>query len=206
MDIFVGGMMDDLPLPNRGYGALHDYAARYRDETGRPTRYFPNNRVDLVVEAIREGNGSLGPVNLVGHSYGGPDAYNAAVRARKEGLRVDNLITLDPVTGFHARPEGSSGADRWLHVQATTDRPNFSDAITNVIYASQKPSRRPIQDADQIVTIEANHEAAETMLRASGARARLDESRRRPARQGPDDKLPTPDWMKQRTNGVAGRR
>ncbi|MEO8113666.1 MAG: hypothetical protein ABI655_04735, partial [Phenylobacterium sp.] len=94
-DIFIGGGGDDLWWPGRGFGVMHDYAKDYERETGRPTRYIPNNRVDDVVEAIREGNATGGPVNVIGHSYAGPDAYNSAARARREGLHVDNLVTLD---------------------------------------------------------------------------------------------------------------
>ena len=201
LDIFVGGLWDDLPLS--WTGVTRDYAKKYARETGRPTRYFGNGRVDQVVGAIRDANATGGPVNVVGHSYGGPDAYNASVRARREGLRVDNLVTLDPVTAFFAKPQEGRPAGSWINVKAVTDRANWSDKITHIPVLSENPSRLPTRAADRKSSVEAHHEEVGTMMRQGGARGILDASRQPPVAVL-SDKQPINDWMT--TRGVGARR
>ncbi len=46
VDIFVGGLWDDLPLEN--LGVVRGYAADYETQTGRNVLYVPNGRVDRV--------------------------------------------------------------------------------------------------------------------------------------------------------------
>ena len=198
LDIFVGGLWDDLPLP--GMGVTRDYAKTYERETGRPTRYFPNARVKDVVAAIREGNATGGPVNVVGHSYGGPDAYNASVLAGRQGLKVDNLVTLDPVTAFFAGPKKGKPADSWTNVKAVSKSPNGSDRITNIPLLSQNPSRLPARSADRQVNVGAHHENVQGMMRRSGARGVLDASRH--LKPELSDKQPINDWMKTRAAGA----
>lgn len=199
LDIFVGGLFDDLPLARTG--VTRDYAKTYAKETGRPTRYFGNARVDEVLGAIRDANATGGPVDVVGHSYGGPDAYSAAVRARREGLRVDNLLTLDPVTAFFAKPQKGRAAGSWINVKAVTDRPNTSDRITHIPVLSENPSRLPTGVADRHASVEAHHEDVESMMRHGGARGILDASRQLPA-PVLSDKQPINDWMKARAVGA----
>ena len=200
LDIFVGGLGDDLPVP--WLGVTRDYARTYKRETGRPTRCFPNARVKDVVAAIREGNATGGPVNVVGHSYGGPDAYNASVLARSQGLRVDNLVTLDPVTAFYAGAKKGKPAESWTNVKAVSKSPNGSDKITNIPLFSENPSRLHTRSADRQVNVGAHHENVDGMMRRSGARGVLDASRQlKPALS---DKQPINDWMTTRAAG-AGR-
>jgi len=196
-DIFVGGFLDDL-MP--GGGVMHDYADRYQEQTGRPTRYLPNDRVGQVVEAIRQADTSGGPANVVGHSFGAPDAYNAAAVAVRQGLPVANVITLDPVSGPSGGVAGSLGGTPWLNVQATTRRANPSDMVTHIPFVSAKPSYLPVGDATHSVAVEAHHEDVDAMMRRSGARATLDRSRQIP------DNLDTATWMRRRNAAVAGPR
>jgi thioesterase domain-containing protein len=199
-DIFIGGYLDDL-WP--GDGVMHDYASRYQKQTGRPTQYFRNDRVGQVVDAIRQADASGGPANVVGHSFGGPDAYNAAAAALRQGLPVANVITLDPVSGHDGAVNGALSGAHWLNVQATTDHPNFSDLITHVPLLSAKPSNLPTRYADQTATVPAHHEDVAPMMRASGARAPLDRSR-----QIPDlnDSLTTSEWIRRRNAATSAGR
>lgn len=109
--IFVGGLWDDLPIPRMG--VTRDYAKTFQAETGRRTRYFPNARVKDVVAAIRDGNATGGPVNVVGHSYGGLDAYNASMLARRQGMRVDKPCDARSRDCVLCRPE-EGGTRRFL--------------------------------------------------------------------------------------------
>lgn len=198
-DIFIGGFGDDKDTDVTG--ALRQYKDAYARETGRRVAYFPNARTGEVVEAIRAANRAGGPVNVVGHSYGGPDAYNAAVRAGREGLRVDNVVTLDPVTAFDVPPERGRPAGTWTNVKAAPAAKDGSDRITNIRFLSMNPSRLPVSRADRAVAVAAHHGEVERMMTKSGAREALDASRR----SRPDilsDSQPIGVWMTTRNADV----
>jgi pimeloyl-ACP methyl ester carboxylesterase len=171
IEIFIGGGGDDLP----GFGVMRAYAAAYARETGRPTLYFPNGRKRRVLRAIaRHQDG--GPVNLIGHSWGAIDAYNVAILARRRGLRVDNLLTVDPVGGrfLLARPRRGERPGLWTSIVAHPPVRHQSDAMAEL---GGKPSRLPTAEADRQYRVDAHHFDVEAMM-AAGGRAILDESRR----------------------------
>lgn len=208
MDIFIGGGWDNI-LP---HGVMKDYAKDYATQTGRPTRYFPNGAVDQVENAIREGVANGGPVNVVGHSWGGPDAYNAVARANRDGLPVANLVTLDPVGGPSRAVEGPVHPGTWMNVNAAPIHPDYTDWIASFPLLAHKPSDLPVQQADEPVDLQLNHRDVDDMMRRSGARALLDGSRQLDgagrdtgaqagqtfAAQGLQDNLPMMDWIRQR--------
>jgi len=155
-------------------------------------------------------------VNVVGHSWGGPDAYDAVAAAHRAGYRVDNLITLDPVsgpTGMLHTPTGPTGAKAWMNVHGAPTHPDYTDDITNVTLLSKKPARLPVQRADRSVDVDLNHGDVDGMMRQSGARAVLDASRRLTSVDSDDapgqfgrppslrelhDNLPMMDWIRAR--------
>jgi pimeloyl-ACP methyl ester carboxylesterase len=217
MDIFIGGAADDV-MP--GGGVMRGYARSYGRETGRPTRYLPNGRIGRAEDAIRQGNADGGPVNVVGHSWGGPDAYNAVARARRDRLRVDNLITLDPVRGPGGALEGAEGAGAWMNVYASPTHPDYTDWITNFGPLSAKPSNLPTQQADEPVNVNLSHGDVDGMMEQSGARAVLDRSRQLggapsikedrqfgwpPSVQDLHDNLPMMDWIRRREAELRSR-
>ena len=206
LDIFVGGGADDL-MP--GGGVMRSYSDSYAKQTGRPTRYLPNAQVGHIVDAIREGNSTGGPVNVVGHSWGGPDAYNAAAAAATDGLKIDNLVTLDPVSGPSRAVYGPPHATTWMNVYAAPAEPDYTDLITRLPPFSRKPSNLPVHEADQPVAVTRNHWDVAGMMCDSGARALLDGSRvlradpsaafdRPPTGSELHDNLPMMDWIKAR--------
>lgn len=199
-DIFIGGFLDDKDWSISG--ALRQYKDAYARETGRRVAYFPNARTDEVVEAIRTANRLGGPVNVVGHSYGGPDAFNATVRAGREGLRVDNLVTLDPVTAFRAAPERGRPAGNWTNVKAAPAVDDGSDWITNRWIFSSNPSRLPVGRAAVQTRVAGHHRDVDLMMRDGGGREALDASRR-PKAAGLSDNQPIGDWMKARSASVS---
>ena len=203
LDIFVGGGADDL-MP--GGGVMRSYSDDYAKQTGRPTRYLPNAQVAHIVDAIREGNATGGPVNIVGHSWGGPDAYNAAAAAATDGLKVDNLVTLDPVSGPIGAVYGAPHAKTWMNVYAAPAETDYTDLITHLPPLSRKPSNLPVHKADRPVAVARNHWDVAGMMRDSGARALLDGSRlwpadpsaafdRPPTGSALHDDLPMIDWI-----------
>lgn len=197
-DIFIGGFLDDKETPISG--ALRQYKDAYARETGRRVAYFPNARTGEVVDAIRAANRLGGPVNVVGHSYGGPDSYNAVVRAGREGLRVDNLVTLDPVTAFFAKPEPGRPAGSWTNVTAVAPI-SLLDFYTDVPPFSENPSRLPTTLADRHPAVVAYHGEADTMMSRSGARSLLDASRKSKT-DILSDGQPIKAWMRTRTESA----
>jgi pimeloyl-ACP methyl ester carboxylesterase len=162
--------------------------------------YYPNARTGEVVEAIRAANRVSGPVNVVGHSYGGPDAYNAAVRAGREGLRVDNLVTLDPVTAFFAKPESGRPLGSWTNVTAVPPEPQ-RDWFTNFLFLSKNPSTLPANVADRRPSVAAQHGDVDLLMTRSGARGVLDASRE-PKTDTLIDGQPIKTWMQTRTQST----
>lgn len=188
---------------------MSDYVKTYDRQTGRAAQYVPNNRIGQVVNIIRDANRDGGPVNVIGHSYGGPDAYNAVAIANRQGLHVDNLITLDPVGGPTNRVLGMASPERWMNVHTTPDRPDLSDWLTTLAPLAHKPSALPIAQADQNIELRLNHRDVEGMMGQSRARAVLDGSRQRPpdraeafyrpaTAQALHDNLPMMDWIRRR--------
>jgi pimeloyl-ACP methyl ester carboxylesterase len=211
-DIFVGGGFDDI-LPG---SSMSEYVKDYARQTGRPVQYVPNNRVGQVVNAIREANRDGGPVNVIGHSYGGPDAYNGVARANRMGMRVDNLITLDPVGGPGNKVVGQAQPGQWVNVHATASQPDRSDWVASMPFVAHKPSALPVAQATHRSELTLNHRDVEGMMRQSGARSVLDRSRQVPASpadafssfptaQALQDNLPMMDWIQRREADVRGR-
>ncbi|MBS0411602.1 MAG: hypothetical protein JSR86_16920 [Proteobacteria bacterium] len=172
MDIFVGGGGDDLSW--LGLGVVRDYAADHAARTGRPTLYLPNARTLRLRRALELAARRGAAVNIVGHSWGAIDAFEAAVWAAGRGLAVANLVTLDPVSGPLRRPSAWRGGAFWLNVTLDPEAPDPSDRLTRRRPFAHKPSRLPLADADLAVTLDANHWDVETMMRLSGARARIE--------------------------------
>lgn len=173
VDIFVGGALD----PIVGRNTL-DYRDAYAASTGRPSKYFTHLNVPGVRQAIRDGNASGGPVNVIGHSYGGTAAYNAAVLAAGDGARIDNLVTIDPVGRLANRDHGFSDPEvrNWTNVTAAPARRDVSDWIAEL--GGKKPAI-PVDYADRNVTSAANHADFARMMNESGARTDLERARDR---------------------------
>jgi pimeloyl-ACP methyl ester carboxylesterase len=128
MDIFVGGGGDDLSW--LGLGVVRAYAADLAAVAGRPVLYAPNARPArlrrAIVSAARDGRS----VNLIGHSWGAIDAFDAAASALRDGLRVANLaparvargrLLAERVRGLLAAGRvGPPDAEATLRAQAIT--------------------------------------------------------------------------------------
>lgn len=167
MDIFIGGGGDDLAFLN--FGVLADYARRYAAETGRPVLIVPNARTWRVRRAIRAAARTGEPVNLIGHSWGGPDAWRTVAWAARDSLPVQSLITLDPVGGpLRRRLEGPLPVP-WLNVEARPSSPDRSDLATSLWPWSRKPSGLPVALATRHVALDLNHWDVAGMMTLSGA-------------------------------------
>lgn len=174
LDVFIGGGADDL-MP--GGGVLRDYAHRYAKETQRAVIYLPNARVRRLVRVLDAAVGGGQIVNVIGHSWGGPDAYRAVAALARRGVFVTTLITLDPVAGPLRRPHQPLTSVFWLNVAATPETADRSDRLTALPPLSRKPSSLPVRAADQAISLALHHWDVDGMMTLSGARARLDSSR-----------------------------
>ncbi|HEX3367631.1 hypothetical protein [Phenylobacterium sp.] len=167
MDIFIGGGGDDLAF--LGLGVVAAYARARAAEIGRPVLYVPNGRLQPVRRAISTAAFNGEPVNLVGHSWGGPDAWRAAGWAAAKSLPVRALITLDPVAGPFRRTFTGAPVCPWLNVVAAPTMPDRSDRLTRLCGVSRKPSRLPTACASREVILDVNHWNVAGMMALSDA-------------------------------------
>jgi len=159
VDIFVGGGADRLI----GRNTL-DYQRNYARSSGRQTRYVSHLDTGGLEQAIREGGKSGGPVNVVGHSYGGTAAYNT-IKSRPD-LRVDNLVTIDPVGRLSRGRSGFTPTQvgNWTNVTAQPGKLNLSDVVALV---GGKAPAIPTDYADSNFYVKTNHANFEDMMSAA---------------------------------------
>ncbi len=172
MEIFIGGGGDDLAF--LGLGVVADYAAGFARETGRPVLYVPNARIRTLRRAIAAAARAGEAVSLVGHSWGGPDAWRAAVWAARNRWPVAKLITLDPVGGPLPRRFRTPPPAPWLNVSTRPSSPDRSDALTSLAPFARKPSGLPLSLATRHVALDLHHRDVAGMMDLSGARAWLE--------------------------------
>lgn len=174
IDIFVGGGGDDLSW--LGLGVVRQYATDFAARTGRPVAYLPNARPAALRRALRAAAGRAVAINLVGHSWGAVDAYEAAAWASRRDIAVANLVTLDPVSGPFRRPSAWPGAAAWLDVALAPSSLDDSDRIALRRPLAHKPSRLPLGAATTRLVLDLHHWDVAGMMRLSGAEDRLERS------------------------------
>jgi pimeloyl-ACP methyl ester carboxylesterase len=167
VEILIGGGGDDLAF--LGLGVFADVARARAAETGRTVLYVANGRLGRVRRAIIACAMRREPVCLIGHSWGGPDAWCLAVWAARRGLPIHALVTLDPVAGPLRRRFTGHVACPWLNVVARPTAPDRTDRLTNFCGLSRKPSGLPTDRATREVILDLNHWNVAGMLAASEA-------------------------------------
>jgi RHS repeat-associated protein len=160
IDIYVGGGGDDW-LTHQ----VENYAAARNDQ------YYSWTQGSSIVAAIRDAAGRGEPVNVVGHSFGGAAAMSAVGQA---GVKVDTLITIDPVGGV-LPSFNALNVDKWVNVTADPDDWDRSDYIA---WIGGKTPTRITDRADEQVTSKQHHGAFPTMMREINGDGRLRESDR----------------------------
>lgn len=174
VDIFIGGGGDDLAF--LGLGVVAAYARVRAAAIGAPVLYVANGRLGPVRRAILAAAIQGDAVHLVGHSWGGPDAWRAAAWSAARGLPVRALITLDPVAGPFRRTFRGAPACPWLNVVAAPTRPDHSDRLTRLGGVSRKPSGLPTACATREVVLDLNHWNVAGMMARSDAWRWADEA------------------------------
>jgi pimeloyl-ACP methyl ester carboxylesterase len=167
VDIFIGGGGDDLAF--LGLGVVADVARARAADTGRPVLYVANGRLGRVRRAITACAQRGEDVCLVGHSWGGPDAWRVAAWAAARTLPIRALITLDPVAGPLRRTFKGGLTCLWLNVVARPAAPDRSDRLTDLRGLSRKPSGLPTIRATREVVLDLNHWNVAGMLASSDA-------------------------------------
>ena len=123
------------------------------------TNYFEHNQLDKLLERLKEIDTTKDPITLIGHSYGGDTAY---IAARDSNVKIENLITLDPVSHFTNTSKGKpSLTNNWYNVVANPADRNWSDIVA--IVGGQWGN---VPEATQNFSVDANHENALRLLEA----------------------------------------
>lgn len=163
--IFVGGAGDRW-----GARILTDYAQRMADSLAISTTHriahFDWDQEGAIERLIRSQPDGTS-VRLVGHSWGGDTAAKVAAALGQDGIRVDMLITVDPVGNNDAdRPAAIAaarqGADRWINLRAVggswRDQSNLIAALGGRWAEDAKGT------ADEFIAAPTNHAGFEIMM------------------------------------------
>jgi len=120
-DIFIGGFGDSFSGIVRNYRG--DFAQEFSD---RKTDYFGWGDSAGILQAIRSTrrDNPCEPINLIGHSWGGDTAADVAATLNSEGVGVDKLITIDPVSWPWSRSEVVKNVSQWINVSAAPSTSN----------------------------------------------------------------------------------
>ena len=127
IDIFIGGAADGTTRIVGNYQALYQ-----RNNPERKSIYFEWGQATDILQIIHEirKNNPCEPINLIGHSYGGSTAASVSQVLTAEGIKVDLLITIDPVSRIWTRERGNAAL--WVNLNATPAQTNSSDTIATI--------------------------------------------------------------------------
>ncbi len=113
VDIFIGGLLD------RSSRIVSYYQKAFRIKYPHRTAfYFEHDQHKEIVSAVKTlvACKAVGSINLIGHSWGALTAIIAANELGKEGISVDQVITIDPVS--RKRVGVITSATKWINVNA----------------------------------------------------------------------------------------
>jgi RHS repeat-associated protein len=161
VDIYIGGLADRRFQPVYSY-----YLAQKAAHPDREILYFEWSDTAKVMNAVTWASLQNEPVNLISHSWG---TYTALTVAHGSNVRIDNLITVDPVSrsGNYSRPKN---VGYWLNIVAGGGK-NSSDIV-----AAIGGKLGAIQGADESKTVDASHADFGIMMQRGGGVARREES------------------------------
>ena len=111
MNIFIGGARDSVGERVKRSDSMRNntYGDNYYAEWGETEE-------DAVIELIKHVPEGW-EINVIGHSYGGDSAFIVAERTTR---KINNLITIDPVSRFNYREydKVSANTNHWINVNA----------------------------------------------------------------------------------------
>jgi RHS repeat-associated protein len=157
-DIFIGGLGDKVS------GIVKSYADAFRAANpNRDVLYFTRGNVSAVIAAINSTPAGEA-VNVIGHSWGGHQAIQAAAGATRQ---VDLLVTIDPV-GVTNPGNGATNTATWINVTATPSDRNGSDTVASIGDLWGKPNNGPGYP-DEKYESDSNHEEFGRMMNQTTA-------------------------------------
>lgn len=111
--IFIGGFLDRFSHLVMNYSEYFRCAYPEYD-----TFYFEHDQRRQVVAAVAaiKAAAPTAPVTLVGHSWGAVTAVKAANELARQGIEVEQLVTIDPVS--RKRVSVLAKATAWVNVNA----------------------------------------------------------------------------------------
>ena len=154
-DIYIAGGGEEFRN-----GPVRDYAARADANSDNDIRVFSYDELPDALAAANEPLQTGEPLNVIGHSLGGPAAIELTGRSENA---VTNLVTIDPV-GSAAQGERGN-ASNWTNVTARPTDRNVSDTVASAgraMFGTTDTSR-----ADVEISTTANHGSFSRMMRES---------------------------------------
>ena len=120
-DVFIGGGGDSFSAIVRSYRG--DFAREFSD---RKTDYFGWGDSAGILDAIRSTrrDNPCAPINLIGHSWGGDTAVDVAAALNADGINVDSLATIDPVSWPWSRSAVGENVNQWINVSSAPSSSN----------------------------------------------------------------------------------
>jgi hypothetical protein len=129
--------------------AAHDYADKFSNR-----KFFTHLEAKFLREPVLrsiEERAHGGPIILIGHSWGGPQAYELARDLKARGNSVIGLFTADPVSRISS---GTRPNTFWVNVAAASQARDATDHVASV---GGKPSALPVQSADVDAVASGHH-------------------------------------------------
>jgi RHS repeat-associated protein len=122
-DIYIGGAAD------KGFTRNVENYARIQQQNHpeRDIQYFSYKDTTEIYQAAVAARQAGEPLNIVGHSLGGRTAIDLAVSLEKIGIKIDLLVTIDPVGATGEKYWGTNA--NWINVTAVPEDWNTSDWI-----------------------------------------------------------------------------
>ena len=171
LTIFIGGAADKNPFWFFGsYGPYHivgDFADEFVEVDGN-SDYFGYDEGNQILEKVKAAlvSDPCEPINFVGHSYGGKTAVALARILANEGIRINLIITVDPVggviPGLWDDADSLSNVDTWINVDAVHGAWDRSDWIA---FWGSKWDSTVDGESDLFQTITAHHREFEKLLK-----------------------------------------
>lgn len=131
IDIYFGGAGDTLFGVVRGYVDQQRVSLAGGNRPYRSIHWLPWGSLyrgaGLALQAAQRGE----PINIIGHSWGGSTAIALVRLLREQGIRVNNLVTIDPVQAFELGGIDRSNVDHWTNVYSISEGGN-GDTVANV--------------------------------------------------------------------------
>jgi RHS repeat-associated protein len=161
IDIYIGGASDASSTH-----IVQNYAR------GRGV-YFSHSSAGGAIRLMRDAAARGEPINVIGHSLGGAAAISLVGLA---GVRVDLLITIDPVGGVYNPSRAGWNAREWVNVTANPEQADRSDYIAGVGRALL--ANPETGGADENVATRRHHGQFSEMMSDISADGRIRESNR----------------------------